>query len=97
MIDINKNKYVYSKIKDEYERPDNYYWKTIDGWLCLYKKDKTDLLSITIKKIPPVNKDIVVLIDDVKYIRNGSQIFTIKNNKNINFTAILIKTKLANV
>lgn len=88
-IIINKtnNKYLLSKIKDEYKdkRPDNYYWKTTDNWLCLYKKDKKDLLSIKIKKIPQINKDILVLIDDTKYIRNGNQIFTIMNGKKHNF------------
>jgi len=83
LMNKNNDKYLFSKIKYEYKEtvPDNYYWKTTDKWLCLYKKDKFDLLTIKINKTVPKNNDVFCLIDDIKYIRNGNQIFTIMNGK----------------
>jgi hypothetical protein len=87
MMNKNNDKYLFSILKDEYKEtvPDNYYWKTTDKWLCLYKKDKFDLLSIKINKTVPKNNDVFCLIDDIKYIRNGNQIFTIMNGKKHKF------------
>lgn len=78
------DKYLFSKIKDEYrdEYPKNYYWKTLDNWLCLYKRDKSDILQIKIKEMP---KDVFIRMNGIRYIRSENEIFTIKDNKKYQF------------
>ena len=42
---------LYSEIKNEYkdkEFPENYYWKTPDGWLFLHMDSKPDIISLNI-------------------------------------------------
>jgi hypothetical protein len=52
------NTVVYSELKPEYkgqDLPDNYYWKTPDGWLFLYMKSKQDIISLNITSPIPDN------------------------------------------
>tara|TARA_B110000046_G_C13016529_1_gene409040 strand:+ start:179 stop:3034 length:2856 start_codon:yes stop_codon:yes gene_type:complete len=80
---IKKNPYIlkdnlicYSKLRTKYITsilPENYYWKTPDGWLFLYKKEKSEIISLNIVTpfensielyIPPepINNDINLFI-----------------------------------
>ena len=43
-----ENKMEDPTILDKYILPDNYYWKSPDGWLFLHKKDKSDIVSLKI-------------------------------------------------
>lgn len=67
---IKKNPYIlednlicYSKLRKKYKNsilPDNYYWKTPDGWLFLYKKEKSEIISLNI--VTPFEKSIELYI-----------------------------------
>jgi hypothetical protein len=41
-------------IEDANKFPEKYYWKTPDGWLYLYDKDKPEIISLNIVSPPPV-------------------------------------------
>lgn len=41
-------------IEDENKFPEKYYWKTLDGWLYLYDKDKPEIISLDIVSPLPV-------------------------------------------
>lgn len=53
---VNGDNVKYSVIKEEYKQligddnkfPENYYWKTTDDWLYLYKKNKQEIISLDI-------------------------------------------------
>ena len=44
----------YDFIEDDTELPSKYYWKTPDGWLYLYDKDKPEIISLDILDPLPV-------------------------------------------
>lgn len=45
-------------IEDDNKFPEKYYWKTLDGWLYLYDKNKPDIISLKIV-VPPTIKNVI--------------------------------------
>jgi hypothetical protein len=89
----------YSILKDEYKKclnkddvvlPDNYYWKTPDGWLYLYDKNKRDIYTLHI-----LSTQEELTIKKKKKILNKAKNDVINNKKNqtINDDLLQIKKK----
>ena len=62
----NGNKIMYSLLKSEYQimvndngLPDNYYWKTLDGWLYLYDKNKPPTYSLNVVATSPITNSLI--------------------------------------
>jgi hypothetical protein len=53
-------------IEDDCSLPNKYYWKTLDGWLYLYDKDKPEIISLDIVSPLPITNIIEnqILIDN---------------------------------
>jgi hypothetical protein len=51
-------------IEDDNGLPNKYYWKTPDGWLYLYDKDKPPIYSLDIVSPLPIKNDIQPLINN---------------------------------
>ena len=51
-------------IEDDNGLPNKYYWKTPDGWLYLYDKDKPPIYSLDIISPLPIKNDIQPLINN---------------------------------
>ena len=89
--DINNDMVKYSIIKEKYKKensleeyilPQNYYWKSPDGWLILHTKDKKDIISLKIldqKKIEPTLSNILTTtitnVGTENVINNDIQLF----------------------
>ncbi len=77
-------------IEDDYTLPNKYYWKTPDGWLYLYDKDKPEIFSLDIKtplpseKVIQTNNSIAPLVNnDVLLFTNSC--FKKTDNKSLRF------------
>ena len=73
-------------IEDDTELPSKYYWKTPDGWLYLYDKDKPEIISLDIVA-PLPNKNILQpIISTEPLINNVVLLFSNSCCKNTNIT-----------
>jgi hypothetical protein len=63
-------------IEDECTLPNKYYWKTPDGWLYLYDKDKPEIFSL----------DIITPLPSEKVIQTNNSIAPLVNNDVLLFT-----------
>ena len=74
---VHNNVVKFSSMKDEYvdKLPNQYYWKTPDGWLCLFDKDQSQIISLTV--VEPIDNDVLSFINscceqaDKKNLRIG--------------------------
>lgn len=77
------NKIMKSTIKKEYQHIDqdktviNYYWKTPDGWLYLYHKDKPDIISLDILIPGSIEPHIQKDLNEVDKLPNDVMLFTL--------------------
>lgn len=67
-------------IEDDSSLPDKYYWKTPDGWLSLYNKERPEIISLIVsplvsKNVSNVNLNINVNISN-EVINNDVLLFT---------------------
>ena len=60
---IENNMVTFTRIKEEFVStlPNKYYWKTPDGWLYLYDKDKPQIISLKIVE-PLLSTDMIPII-----------------------------------
>jgi hypothetical protein len=63
-------------IEDYTGLPDKYYWKTPDGWLYLYDKDKPEIISLNIVAPLPSKNVIQTNISSEPLINNDVLLFT---------------------
>ena len=91
---IINNKILYSEIKEEYKQqntyqyndnieyenifPEKYYWKTPNGWLYLYDKDKPEIISLDI--VIPLPLKNVILPNSSKEPLINNDIFLFANS-----------------
>jgi hypothetical protein len=79
---VENNKIIKSNMKEEFDNIDqttNYYWKTPDGWLYLYHKDKPDIISLDI--LVPLHIPTVTLFNNEltePSINNDVMLFTLE-------------------
>ena len=62
-------------IEDDNKFPEKYYWKTPDGWLYLYDKDKPEIISLDIVAPLPVKNVIQLNISTEPLINNDILLF----------------------
>ena len=62
-------------IEDDHKFPEKYYWKTPDGWLYLYNKDKPEIISLDIVAPLPVKNVIQLNISTEPLINNDILLF----------------------
>ena len=62
-------------IEDDNKFPEKYYWKTPDGWLYLYDKDKPEIISLYIVAHLPVKNVIQPNISTESLINNDILLF----------------------
>ena len=69
---VHNNVVKFSSIKDEYvdKLPNQYYWKSPDGWLCLFDKDKSQIISLAV--VEPVRQSNISIDNDVLSFINSS-------------------------
>ena len=65
----------YDFIEDDNKLPEKYYWKTPDGWLYLYNKDKPQIISLDIVTPLPVKNIIQPNISKEPLINNDILLF----------------------
>ena len=84
-----ENKMEDPNILDKYILPENYYWKSPDGWLFLHKKDKSDIVSLKI-----LNHKNTIEIPIVNSVQDEVEIPTIPilNQEQTNITEIIINS-----
>jgi hypothetical protein len=63
-------------IEDDNNFPEKYYWKTPDGWLYLYDKDKPEIISLEIVTPQPVKNVIQPNISTEPLINSDILLFT---------------------
>ena len=63
-------------IEDDNIFPEKYYWKTPDGWLYLYDKDKPEIISLDIVSPLPIKNVIQSNISTESLINNDILLFT---------------------
>ena len=99
---VNGNKIRYSFLKSEYqimsndnELPDKYYWKTLDGWLYLYDKNKPPTYSLNVIATSPITNSLIEqsLNDDVVLF---SKMCCKKTDTNLRFGIKEVYTKYEN-
>ena len=80
--DNDNDKIKYSILKEEYKQqninenlPNKYYWKTPDGWLYLYDKDKPEIISLDIVSPLPTKNIIQTNISIEPLINNDVLLF----------------------
>jgi hypothetical protein len=97
-----ENKIMYSLLKSEYqimandnELPDKYYWKTLDGWLYLYDKNKPSTYSLNVVTTSPITNSLIEqsLNHDVV---SFSKMCCKKTNTNLRFGIKEVYTKYEN-
>lgn len=62
-------------IEDDNKFPEKYYWKTPDGWLYLYDKDKPEIISLDIVAPLPVKNVIQSNISTEPFINSDILLF----------------------
>jgi hypothetical protein len=63
-------------IEDDNKFPEKYYWKTVDGWLYLYDKDKPEIISLHIVAPLPIKNAIQTNISTEPLINNDILLFS---------------------
>ena len=62
-------------IEDDHTFPEKYYWKTPDGWLYLYDKNKPEIISLNIVAPLPIKNDIQINISTETLINRDILLF----------------------
>lgn len=63
-------------IEDDNQLPEKYYWKTPDGWLYLYDKDKPEIISLNIVEPLPIKNVIQTNISTEQFINSDILLFS---------------------
>ena len=63
-------------IEDDNTFPEKYYWKTPDGWLYLYDKDKPEIISLNIVEPLPIKNVIQTNISTEQFINSDILLFS---------------------
>lgn len=81
-------------IEDDNKFPEKYYWKTPDGWLYLYDKDKPEIISLNIVS-PSPNKTILPtpISSETTIINDDVLLFTKTCFKNTNIPNLRVGIK----
>ena len=86
---VDGDKIYFSGLKKEYTNqeggdcidgepilPAKYYWKTPDGWLCLYDRDKPDIISLNVISPLEIHRVVENVIDSEPVINGDVLLFT---------------------
>ena len=77
-----KNEVIYSELRTDYNEKEkvkhlkSYYWKTPDGWLYLYDKDRPEIYSFDIVSPLAITSDPVLQVSNEPIINNDVLLFT---------------------